>query len=259
MLRPRAPRRRRPTALELRERFYPESRHGGYTDVDGAVAFYLRVCELLPADGVALDVGCGRGTQGEDPVEMRRAMRILRGRCRRVIGLDVDPAAAENPFVDEFHLMGETDPWPVEPQAADLAVADFVMEHVADPDFFLAQAARALRPGGHLCLRTVNRWSYLGVASRLVPNRLHERVLARAQPNRAAEDVFPTRYLCNSLPRLRAALERHGFDASVYGYEAEPGYLSFSPLAYRLGVLHARHAPEALRVGILAFARRRTG
>lgn len=41
--------------------YYPESRFGGFTDVDGTVAFYTRVQSLVEAGSVVLDVGCGRG------------------------------------------------------------------------------------------------------------------------------------------------------------------------------------------------------
>lgn len=240
----------------MRERYYPEERFGGFTDADGAIAFYMRVRELLSTRGVALDIGCGRGTQGEDPVRTRRDLRILRGRCRRVIGIDVDPAASDNPFVDEFRPISAVgSSWPVESASVDLCLADFVVEHVEDPDAFMAECARVLRPRGTLCIRTVNANSYLGVASRLFPGRLHARLLARIQPERSPRDVFRTLYRCNTQKRLAATLARHGFDAVVYGAEAEPSYLAFSPLAYRLGVLHARHAPSGMRVGLLAFGR----
>jgi SAM-dependent methyltransferase len=241
----------------LRARFYPESRFGGYADVDGTVVFHLRVRSLLSPEDVALDVGCGRGNQDEEGVALRRDLRILRGHCARVIGIDVDPAAAENPHVDEFRLIEDPARWPVRDGEADLAVADFVLEHVEDPDAFLGEAHRALKPGGHLCLRTVNARSYLGVASRLVPVRLHEKALARLQPDRPGRDVFPTVYRCNTRPRLRRALARHGFDGVVVGRDAEPAYLAASPAAYRLGVWHGRLAPGALKVGLFAYAQRR--
>jgi SAM-dependent methyltransferase len=242
---------------DLNERFHPESGFGGFTDLDGTITFYARVQELLPADGVALDIGCGRGTQADDPVEIRRDLRILRGKCERVIGIDVDPAAADNPFVDEFHLIEPHQPWPVENASVDLAIADFVVEHVEDPGAFFDEAARVLKPGATLGLRTINARSYLGLASRLVPSRLHARALSRVQPDRPSEDVFPTVYRANTRKRLQAALERSGFDAVVYGTEGEPSYLGFSRLAYRLGMAHRRLAPQALRVGLVAWARRR--
>jgi SAM-dependent methyltransferase len=247
----------RPSATAVRERFHPETRFGDFTELDGALRFYLRVRELLPPDGVALDVGCGRGTQAEDPVEIRRDLRILRGHCKRVIGIDVDPEAATNTFIDEFRLFEPGGAWPVDSASVDLALADFVLEHVGDPDQFFSEAARVLKPGAYLCIRTINVHSYLGVASRLVPDRLHRSVLRRAQPTRRSEDVFPTVYRCNTRKRIAGALDRHGFDAAVYTSEDEPAYLTFSPVAYRLGLLHRRLAPRAFLVGLVAWGRRR--
>jgi SAM-dependent methyltransferase len=241
------------------ERFHPEAAFGGFTDIDSTVMFYARVQQLLSEDAVAVDVGCGRGTQADDPVRLRRELRILRGKCKQVIGIDVDPAAAANPFVDEFRMIESDQRWPLDDRSADLAVADFVLEHVADPDMFFSEAARVLRPGGAICIRTINGWSYLGVASRLVPDLLHARVLRNVQPERATQDVFPTFYRCNSVPRLRRSLDAHGFQPAVYGAEAEPAYLRFNSAAYAVGLAHRRLAPNWLRVGLIAWGRRRTG
>src|SRR5205823_1719838 len=64
------------TGTDLRTRFHPESEFGGFTDIDGTIPFFLRARELLPSEGVALDIGCGRGTQDDDPVRVRRELRI---------------------------------------------------------------------------------------------------------------------------------------------------------------------------------------
>lgn len=62
------------------ERFYPESRFGGFSDLDGTVAFYGRIQALLDAGMTVLDVGCGRGAGlMEDPVAYRRRLHDLRG------------------------------------------------------------------------------------------------------------------------------------------------------------------------------------
>ena len=237
------------------ERFYPESRFGGFSDVDGSVAFYTRVNALLRPESVVLDLGCGRGAQVEDAVAFRRELRILRGKCARVIGVDVDEGAAGNPTLDEFHPMKDGR-IPLSDASVDLVVSDSVLEHVQDPDLFFAECRRVLRPGGTLCIRTPNALSYLGLASRLVPNRLHARVLGRVQAERKAEDVFPTAYRCNTPGQVRRALARHGFEHSVVTHEAEPSYFAFSGLLYRLGRFHQRHAPGFLRLTIFAFARK---
>ena len=235
--------------------FYPESRFGGYTDVDGTVAFYTRVNSLVTPDAVVLDVGCGRGQYAEDPVGARRGLRVLRGKCRKVIGMDVDTAAEANPYLDEFRLLDGPD-WPVDDASADLCLCDAVLEHVEDPDGFFAQCRRVLRPGGYLCFRTPNVTSYFGVMARLIPSSRHSRVLAKVQKDRKEEDVFPTLYRCNTRRRIRHMFRKHGFSGCVYGYEAEPSYLSFSRFLYALGVLHQRLAPKAFRTTLFAFARR---
>jgi SAM-dependent methyltransferase len=245
-------------ARSVMRRAHPELDFGGFTDLDGTVLFYTRVRALLRPDAVAVDVGCGRGTLHEDPVAIRRELRTLRGNCRRLIGIDVDPVAAHNPYVDEFRLIPHSGQWPLEDRSADLAVADFVLEHVVDPSAFFAEAARVLRPGAVFCIRTINSRSYVALASRLIPSRLHEGLLGRIQPHRRAEDVFPGAYRCNSVSQLRQALQDHGFDAVVYGAEAEPAYLGFSRIAYTLGLAYRRLAPGGLRVGLIAWGRRQT-
>lgn len=234
---------------------YPESRFGGFTDVDGTITFFARVNALLEPEILALDVGCGRGAGALDPIPFRLALRTLRGKCRRVIGIDIDDSARANPLVDEFRLIVDVR-WPVEDASVGLCVADWVLEHVEDPDAFLAEARRVLEPGGHLCLRTSNLLGYIGLFSRFLPGCLHTHALARIQPERMAEDIFPTRYRCNTIWSLRRALAKHGFVHTVYGYEAEPSYFTSSPLLYRLAKWHQRLAPQFMRLALFAFARR---
>ncbi|HUT53009.1 MAG TPA: class I SAM-dependent methyltransferase [bacterium] len=239
--------------VDFTSRYYPESRFGGFADVDGTVVFYTRVNSFITADSVVLDVGCGVGVYGSDPAGTRRKLRIMKGKCLKVIGLDVDPQARENPFLDEFHLV-EEGPWPVEAGSVDVIIADNMLEHVAEPDRFFAECNRVLKKGGRLFIRTPNVWSYFGLLSRLVPDKFHHGFLARIKHPREEFDVFPTYYRCNGIRKLRKLLRAHGFDACVYGYEAEPKYLSFSRAAFFLGVLHQRYAPRFLKLGIFAFA-----
>ena len=238
--------------------FYPESRFGGFTDSDAYVVFYARVNSLVTPDSVVLDVGCGRGAYAEDPVVFRRQLRILKGKCRRVIGIDVDPAAAAHPFLDEFRRLDPANGrWPVDDASIDVAVSVSVLEHVEDPERFFAECARVIKPGGYLCLRTTNVLSYFGVAARLLPNRYHAAVIRRVSSNpRREEDIFPTVYRCNTLFKIRRMLRRFGFEHCVYGYQSEPSSLAFSRFFYFWGVVHQHIAPTMLKPTIFAFARR---
>jgi len=244
-----------PRPMSYQTRYYPESAFGGFTHVDGTIAFYSRVSALLSPDAVVLDAGCGRGSYAEDPVAWRRDLRIFQGRCQRVIGIDLDPRAAEHPFLDEFHLL-ESPRWPLEDESVDVVISDYVVEHLSHPVGYFAEAMRVLRPGGHFCLRTPNAWGYVALSARLIPNRWHARVVGKVQDDRQAEDVFPTFYRCNTRRRLASALRCAGFEACVYGHEAEPSYLSFSRWSYWAGVLYQRLAPRGMTNTLFGFAQK---
>jgi SAM-dependent methyltransferase len=239
--------------MSLIKQFYPETHFGGFTDCDGTVVFFLRVNALLGPNVTVADIGCGRGEYQEDPVATRRSLRILKGKAAKIIGLDVDPVAETNPFIDEFHLVKD-DTWSLTDQSVDLIVCDNVVEHMLDPEKFFSECARVLKKGGNLCIRTPNAWNYIGIASRLVPNKFHTKVLSSVQESRKALDVFPTYYRCNSISQMRATMKKYGFDKNaVYGYEAEPSYLSFAKAAYWLGTLHQKFAPGFMKAAIFAF------
>lgn len=236
------------------ESFFPEAGFGGFSRLDGTLAFYVRVQALLAPHMTLVDFGCGRGAYRDDPLTLRRQMRIFRGKVARVIGIDASRAGEGNPFLDEFRLL-EGERWPLPDAAADLIVCDQVLEHLPDPQLFFTEARRVLKGGGVLCIRTPNRWSYVALASRLVPDRAHARVLKQVKGPIGEQDVFPTLYRCNTVPAIRKALAGHGFQPAVYGYAPEPAYLAFSSLAYRLGLLYGRLAPDWFKPVIFAFGR----
>jgi len=238
--------------MNIKESFYPEARFGGYTDVDGTIAFFNRVNSLIGSNFVVLDVGCGRGAYSEDPILTRKNLRNLRGKATEVIGIDVDQNAKNNPFLDDFRLV-QHDSWPVDSNSIDLIVCDNVLEHIGNPGNFFEEIHRVIKNGGFLCIRTPNRWSYIALAAKLIPNKYHSNVISAVQNGRNDEDVFPTLYRCNSIGKIKKNMKKIGFDCVVYGYEAEPSYLSFSKVAYSFGVLHQRFAPGFMRPAIFAF------
>ncbi|MBP6822028.1 MAG: class I SAM-dependent methyltransferase [Acidobacteria bacterium] len=241
--------------MEYLNIYYPESRFGGFTDVDGTILFYTRVKALVEPSSVVLDVGCGRGMYEEDSVAVRKESRTLKGRCAKVIGIDVDISGEDNPGIDEFRRI-EGQQWPLDDGSVDVIVSDCVLEHVEDPESFFSESRRALKTGGVLCIRTANARSYVGLISRIVPNNLHAKVLKKAKHCKKEEDTFPTVYKCNTRRKVASMLDRHGFDNCVYECESEPYYLSFSRFFFYLGVLHQRFAFRVFKPAIFAFGRK---
>ena len=238
--------------MNNQEKFYPESKFGGFTAIDGTIAFFNRVNALLDPSFVVLDVGCGRGEYRDDPVIFRKNLRILKGKVTKIIGIDVDQNASDNPFLDEFYLIKDN-AWPVESNSIDFILLDYVLEHISNPDQLFEEIHRVLKNGGYLCIRTTNQWSYIAIAATFIPNKYHSKVTSVVQDGRKQEDVFPTVYKCNSIQKIKNIMKKNGIEGVVYGYEAEPSYLSFSRIAYFLGVLHQKFAPEFIKPAIFAF------
>jgi len=241
--------------LDQKSFFYPESKYGNYTNIDGTVMFYNRVNSLLRKSSILLDVGCGRGEYGEDQVEFRRNLRILRGKVAKVIGIDVSISGNENPYLDEFRQITGLS-WPVESGSIDMIICDWVIEHVNDTIKFFSEARRVLKKDGVIFIRTTNKWNYVTIFSKLIPNRFHSKVLGVVQSKRKAVDIFPAFYQCNTIPSIRKGLSNAGFrNIVVFGHEAEPSYLSFSKFAYSLGVLYQKITPQFFRSTLIAIAK----
>ena len=237
---------------------YPEIGAGGFSRVDGSIEFYGRINALIAPDMTVLDIGAGRGAQlmaKEAPY--RTGLATLRGKVRRLVGVDVDAAVMDNAFVDEAHIVDAEGPLPFADASFDLIYADWVLEHVQDPAGFAREVGRTLVRGGWFCARTPNRWGMTGIGTNLLPNRAHAGALRILQPGREAQDVFPTVYRLNTKRRLRRHFGPEAWEDFTYFYNAEPPYVQRSRLAIRLVKALFRIAPDALATNLHVFMRKR--
>jgi len=240
--------------VDFKEIFYPETKFGGFSEIDGTIAFYSRVNALLTPNDIVLDIGCGRARFQDDTVRFRRELRVIKGKVERVVGIDITKESEKNPYLDEFRLL-EDDSWPAADNEFDLCICDWVIEHIMNPELFFSEAARVVRPGGYLCIRTSNKYGYARVITQIIPNRFHATVLSKVQHGRKEEDVFPVYNKCNTKKIMRSHLDQVGFDHVVYTHESEPAYLNFSRFVYMLGVLYHKIIPSPLKSTLFVFAR----
>lgn len=239
---------------------YPEMSAGGFSRVDGVIAFYCRVGALMAEigpDAVVVDFGAGRGAFLEDQVRARRDARMLRGRAGRVVGIDIDRAVLSNPAVDEAHVVDVGHPLPLGDDTVDLVVSIYAFEHIADPAWAAEEIDRILRPGGWVCAMTPNRWGYIGLGARIIPNSLHVGMLRRLQPQKPAEDTFPTTYLLNTQAMLQRWFPPARYEHAVWTMDNEPAYVGHSGAAARLTKILFSLTPPALRSILFVFLRKR--
>lgn len=104
---------------------------------------------------------------------------------------------------------------PFQDASFDVVAASDVIEHVGDPDRFVREAARVLRPGGLLFLATPNRYS-LGLEPHVrlwgvgyLPRGLAERYV------RAVRKTSYSHVHLLSAPALERLLRRHGLEAEI--------------------------------------------
>ncbi len=242
----------------LRVRDHPEIRAGGFSRIDGTVEFFTRVHALLPDQGVVVDLGAGRGQWQEDLCRWRRQLSDLRGGDRLVVAADVDAAVAEHGAVDACVLLPAEGWLPFQDNSVTVVVADWVLEHVADPNQLARELRRVLVPGGWVCARTPNKWGYVGLGARLVPNHRHVALLRRLQSHRKPQDVFDVCYGLNTRAALRRAFRSEDWLDCTYPYGPDADYVGGSAAARKLVLAWQRLAPAALATTLHVFFQRRT-
>jgi SAM-dependent methyltransferase len=219
---------------------------GGIARDDGEIQFYTRVNALLRPDMTVVDFGCGRGAvfdSGE--FAYRERLAKLQGKVKKVIGVDVDDAICQHPFLDERHVLESNAPIPAADATVDMVIAHWVFEHIDDPSRMADEFLRVLKPGGWVCARTPHRWSYLGVAAQIIPERFHNPLLGRVKPGIKASDKFPTAYRLNSHRALKKYFPDDKWINYTYGMSSTPRYHFENRILFHLFAgFHAVSVPK---------------
>jgi SAM-dependent methyltransferase len=240
------------------EKFYPEVGAGGFTSIDGTLQFFTRVNALLHPDMTVVDYGAGRAEfMEEDPIEYRRKIRTFRGKVKHVIGIDVADAVMSNPVVDQAYVVQPGSRLPLDDRSVDMVISDHVFEHFESPAEPVAEIERILKPGGWLCARTPNKWSYSAIGAALIPNKFHALVLSRLQPARKEIDIFPTFFRMNTRADFARYFDPSRWDVWAYTWNPEPAYVGNSQIGWWAVRMAFRFLPSSLGTTWLVFARRK--
>lgn len=242
----------------LLRKFYPESRIGGFSHVDGTVAFFVQVAAALRPTDVILDFGAGRGELLiDDDNTFRRNLSNLKGRCAHLEGCDVDSAVLQNPFLDHAEVIDPHGSLPYAASQFDIVISRYVFEHIDNPEHVARELLRVVKPGGLIAAVTPNRYGYIAIGATLVPNRAHITALSSIQPWRKAQDVFPTRYRMNTATALRN-LFGSGAKVNVTSWSSEPAYHMGSPLVYAAIKWMNKHLPARLQPTLHVYIQKAT-
>lgn len=171
-------------------RDYERARHEGYH----ALVDELTMSVLAPyARGKrALEIGCGTGLLLSRVAEL----------ADEAVGVDLSPGMLSVARERGLSVVeGSATELPFEDASFDLAYSFKVLAHVEPIDVALREAARVVRPGGHVIVDVYNRWS-LRYLARVISG-------ARAIGRAHREDDIVTRWDSprEAIARLPAELE----------------------------------------------------
>lgn len=245
-----------PVSQKLINRFYPEAEVGGFSKVDAMIEFYSRIHSVIKPDWTVLDYGAGRGLIiDEDPCDYRKQLKTLKGKVEKVVGCDVDPKVASNPYLDEAVTIEIGKPLPFEDGQFDMVLSTYVFEHVTEPELVAKELLRVTKPGGWIVAVTPNKVGYVAIAAMLVKNKLHVPVLRYIQPERKEIDTFPTFYRMNTKKTIRR-LFGAARKVVIYPNFAEPTYhFNNSFMFFIFKMLH-KMLPDSFGVSYFIFVRK---
>ena len=209
--------------------------------------FEMRIDSMLSErpQQVLLDAGCGRTV----PV-----LRKYLGRAGRLIGVELVPFT-DVPTGIEAH-QSDLARLPLPDACVDIIMSRSVFEHLTDPASVYAEFSRVLRPGGRVVFLTANMWDYGTLVARMVPNRLHGKVV-KVVEGREEEDTFPTAYKTNTRGDVDRLAKSAGLTVQDFEYLSQyPNYLMFNGLLFLVGTAYEKlisrfHALRGLRGWIM--------
>jgi SAM-dependent methyltransferase len=249
-------------SADFTRRIHPEKGLDSSSKLDGTVRFYsfVRAAMLRTEARQVLDFGAGRGAfwslnDGEHGSLLHRHLQDLRFGGAEVTAADIDPVVLTHPCSNRQVVLRPGEPLQFADESFDVIVSDVTFEHVEEPALVARELLRVLRPGGYICARTPNKWGYVKFITSLIPNRAHVALLKFIQPDRRAEDVFPTKYRLNSVSEIR----RHFAGCEVFHYfdSAEPSYYFGNEIVYRLMLAVHRVMPDFMATSLCVFIRKR--
>jgi len=177
-------------------------------------------------------------------------------------GVDVGDEVRSNACLKTASVI-EGDRFPFPDASFELAVSNFVVEHVGDAASHLREVHRVLKPGAHYVFRTPNLWHYVTLASRLTRHDVHVWAAnwLRALP-RDHHDPYPTVYAMNTADAVRREAQKAGFEVArvdlverepSYGMAARPLFLAF--MVYER-IVNATPKLAALRANLFVVLRK---
>ena len=192
-----------------------------YKDRQPTVGMFREiVLNEIREDSVVLNVGCGFIPFG------------IRGKCKQVLGVDLDERAKMNPDLDVVFIedIGKFQ----YSEQVDIIILQWVVEHLENPNEVFANLYRILKPNGKVFILTSNSTHYISEIGKRTPYQFNKWFYKFIH---AEEDTYPVYYRSNTPQKLHLAMLNAGLYLERFEcIEPDPNYLEFSLPSYVIGV-----------------------
>ncbi|MFH1175235.1 MAG: class I SAM-dependent methyltransferase [bacterium] len=197
---------------EIVKKYYPEFKDVGY--------FFKKYLEkYINSDSEILDIGCGRQAFGAEFYK----------KAKKRVGVDPDQEALnDNKLMDEKYCCDERN-IPNSIGQFDVIIAQWVLEHMENPDKSFEEIERLAKPGGYFIFMTPNIYSPLILFSKICPIFLKKRF--RGKLGIKEEDTYPTCYRANSAAKINQILIRNNFEKVELKKAGVLTYFGFNKIA----------------------------
>ena len=224
-----------------------------HSPYDSTVKFYNYVNTLVDKNSIVVDFGAGRGSWLEEDSKFKINLRTLKGKVKKVIGIDVDSIVLENKSTDNNIVYKDT--IPIEDNSVDLIIMDWVLEHINDTTKFYSEINRILKINAIICARTPNFYSYWVMCSKIIPRKMHELVIKKVQNNRKEIDVFPAFYKLNTTKDIKKTFKK--YENFIYLETPDPGYYFNNKIIYNIMKLLHKLLPKSLTSVLFVFLKKK--
>ena len=192
--------------------------------------FRKKILEVLKKNHQVLDLGAGSGYVKE---------MNFRDEADEVSGIDLDPDILKNPFLHSYVIGSVYDLDVFGEKQFDVIICNSVIEHIDNPEKFVFEISRKLKPGGFFFGKTPNKNHYMPVVARMTPLSFHK--WFNKKRGRPEEHTFETHYKLNSQSAIKKYFSGEGWkNLRIESFEGPPSYLRMNFLFYAAGWLYER-------------------
>jgi len=219
--------------------------------IDGTSQFHNLCREYITNNSNVLEIGAGPSNPTSN---------FLSRISKNVIGLDIENSVKNNEYINESYIY-DGNKFPFPEKYFDVAVSNYVNEHIDNPSIHLREIYRVLKQNGMYIFRTPNLYHYVSLIGKLSPHWFHKMISNRLRNmGNNSPEPCPTYYKFNTPGICKIYLKNSGFNINkIILIEKEPSYGLSSKTLFYVFMLYERIVNSSellsiLRANILCVA-----